>query len=137
MAERARELALFNLGIDGKLTACDLTALRVRGICHSGQVSSRAIASQRKTKRAVRGAARTADPFRSARPVSAVLEFRRRSDGSLGAVNHWATSDDPARIRHSLRVISKVRSLALYHSSTPRKRMPSFFMTATEAMFSG
>ena len=48
MAERARELALFNLGIDSKLRACDLTALRVRDICHGDQVSSRAIVLQRK-----------------------------------------------------------------------------------------
>jgi len=53
MAERARELALFNLGIDSKLRACDLTALRVRDICHGDQVSSRAIVLQRKTQRPV------------------------------------------------------------------------------------
>jgi len=53
MAERARELALFNLGIDSKLRACDLTALRVRDICHGDQVASRAIVLQRKTQRPV------------------------------------------------------------------------------------
>ena len=53
MAERARELALFKLGIDSKLRACDLTALRVRDICHGNQVASRAIVLQRKTRRPV------------------------------------------------------------------------------------
>jgi integrase len=53
MAESARELALFNLGIDSKLRACDLTALRVRDISHGDQVSSRAIVLQRKTQRPV------------------------------------------------------------------------------------
>jgi integrase len=53
IAERARELALFNLGIDSKLRACDLTALRVRDICHGNQVASRAIVLQRKTQRPV------------------------------------------------------------------------------------
>ena len=53
MAERPRELALFNLGIDSKLRACDLTALRVRDICHGGQVASRSIVLQRKTQRPV------------------------------------------------------------------------------------
>jgi integrase len=53
LAERSRELALFNLGIDSKLRACDLTALRVRDICHGNQVSSRAIVLQRKTRRPV------------------------------------------------------------------------------------
>jgi len=32
MDHRTRELALFNLGIDSKLRACDLTSLRVRAI---------------------------------------------------------------------------------------------------------
>jgi hypothetical protein len=32
--ERARELALFDLGIDSKLRACDLVQLRVRDVCH-------------------------------------------------------------------------------------------------------
>ena len=53
MSERVRELALFNLAIDSKLRACDLTALRVRDICHGGQVSSRAMVLQRKTQRPV------------------------------------------------------------------------------------
>jgi len=53
MGERARELALFNLGIDSKLRACDLTALRVRDISHGDQIASRAIVLQRKTQRPV------------------------------------------------------------------------------------
>ena len=39
MANRCRELALFNLAIDSKLRACDLIQLRVRDVCH-GQVKS-------------------------------------------------------------------------------------------------
>jgi hypothetical protein len=38
---RARELALFNLGIDSKLRGCDLVALRVRDVCHCDQVAAR------------------------------------------------------------------------------------------------
>jgi hypothetical protein len=34
LAERTRDLALFNLGIDSKLRGCDLVQLRVRDICH-------------------------------------------------------------------------------------------------------
>jgi hypothetical protein len=51
MSERRRDLALFNLVIDSKLRACDLTALRVRDICHGDQVSTRAILLQRKAQR--------------------------------------------------------------------------------------
>jgi integrase len=53
MDERARDLALFNLGIDSKLRACDLTALKVRDICKGDRVAARAIVLQRKTQRPV------------------------------------------------------------------------------------
>ena len=51
LAHRARELALFNLGVDSKLRACDLVQLRVRDICHGDRVASRAIVMQQKTHR--------------------------------------------------------------------------------------
>lgn len=53
IAERTRDLALFNLAIDSKLRACDLTKLRVRDITHGEHVSSRAIVMQQKTQRPV------------------------------------------------------------------------------------
>jgi integrase len=53
MANRVRELALFDLGIDSKLRGCDLVKLRVRDICYGDQVSSRAIVMQQKTQRPV------------------------------------------------------------------------------------
>ncbi|MDR6918930.1 hypothetical protein J2X66_005835 [Pseudomonas sp. 3296] len=49
LAEKTRDLALFNLAIDSKLRACDLTKLRVRDIAHGGHVSSRVIVMQQKT----------------------------------------------------------------------------------------
>ena len=49
LAEKTRDLALFNLAIDSKLRACDLTKLRVRDIAHGEHVSSRAIVMQQKT----------------------------------------------------------------------------------------
>lgn len=42
LAEKTRDLALFNLAIDSKLRACDLTNLRVRDIAHGDHVLSRA-----------------------------------------------------------------------------------------------
>ena len=53
MEDRARELALFNLGIDSNLRGCDLVSLRVRDICHGDQVPSRAVVMQHKTRRPV------------------------------------------------------------------------------------
>ena len=49
--ERLRELALFDLGIDSKLRACDLVRLRVRDVCHGDRVAARAMVLQQKTQR--------------------------------------------------------------------------------------
>ena len=48
LGHRTRELALFDLGLDTKLRACDLVRLRVRDICHGYRVSPRAIVIQQK-----------------------------------------------------------------------------------------
>jgi integrase len=50
---RVRDLALFDLGIDSKLCACDLVRLKVRDICHGDRVAARAIVMQQKTSRPV------------------------------------------------------------------------------------
>jgi integrase len=50
---RKRELALFDLGIDSKLRACDLVKLTVRDISHGGRIATRAIVLQKKTSRPV------------------------------------------------------------------------------------
>jgi hypothetical protein len=53
LADRRRELALFNLAIDGKLRGCDLVSLRVRDVCHGQAMATRAIVPQQKTQRPV------------------------------------------------------------------------------------
>jgi len=53
MQRRLRELALFDLGIDSKLRACDLVKLRVRDVCHGDRLAARAIVLQQKTQRPV------------------------------------------------------------------------------------
>ena len=50
MEHRVREFALFNLGIDSKLRACDLVTLKVRNACHERLVATRAIVLQDETK---------------------------------------------------------------------------------------
>jgi integrase len=50
---RTRELALFDLGIDSKLRACDLVKLQVRDIAHGDRTAARAIVIQKKTSRPV------------------------------------------------------------------------------------
>lgn len=53
LADKARDLALFNLAVDSKLRGCDLVSLRVRDVYQGSVVSSRAIVMQRKTQRPV------------------------------------------------------------------------------------
>ena len=58
MENRSLELALFDLGIDSKLRACDLVKLRVRDVCHGDRVASRATVLQQKTQRPVQSRSR-------------------------------------------------------------------------------
>jgi integrase len=53
VAQNTCDLALFDLAIDSKLRACDLTKLRVRDVAHGEHVSSRAMVMQQKTRRPV------------------------------------------------------------------------------------
>ena len=53
LGHRNRELAMFDLGLDSKLRACDLVKLRVRDICHGDRISPRAMVMQQKTGRPV------------------------------------------------------------------------------------
>jgi hypothetical protein len=53
LAGMTRDLAMFNLAIDSKLRACDLTRLRVSDICLGSRVAARATVMQQKTRRPV------------------------------------------------------------------------------------
>ena len=53
VASNLRELALFNLAIDSKLRACDLTCIKVRDLTISGILRDRATVIQKKTGRPV------------------------------------------------------------------------------------
>ena len=54
MADRKRDLALFNLAIDSKLRGCDVVALKVEDIAPHGYAIERAMVRQKKTGRPVR-----------------------------------------------------------------------------------
>jgi len=54
MADRKRDLALFNLAIDSKLRGCDVVALKVEDIAPQGYVVERVTVRQKKTGRPVR-----------------------------------------------------------------------------------
>jgi integrase len=54
IAERTRDLAMFNLAIDSKLRGCDVVAIRVGDVAPNGYTLDRATVRQRKTGRPVR-----------------------------------------------------------------------------------
>jgi integrase len=85
---RARELALFDLGIDSKLRACDLVKLKVRDVCRGDRVAARTIVVQQKTSRPVQ--------FEITEPTRTALADWMKSSG--------LRSDDylfPSRIHES------------------------------------
>jgi len=71
LENRTRELALFNLGLDSKLRACDLMKLHVQDICHGDRVAARAMVMQKNPSR----------------PVQFEI-----SESTRTAVNAWITS---------------------------------------------
>jgi integrase len=54
LAQRTRDLAMFNLAIDSKLRGCDLVALNVDDVAPNGYAIDRANVRQKKTGRPVR-----------------------------------------------------------------------------------
>ena len=54
LADRMRELALFNLAIDSKLRGCDVVAVRVDDVASNGYALDRATVRQKKTGRPAR-----------------------------------------------------------------------------------
>lgn len=53
LAQRTRDLALFNLAIDSKLRGCDLLALKVGDISQGSSILPQAVVMQQKTRRPV------------------------------------------------------------------------------------
>src|SRR3954463_16447498 len=53
LAQRSRDLALFNLAIDGKLRGCDVVKVGIEDVLMSGPLRSRASVVQRKTGKPV------------------------------------------------------------------------------------
>lgn len=53
IADKPRDLALFNLALDSKLRGCDLVALKVSDVSQGGRIQARSQIVQRKTQRPV------------------------------------------------------------------------------------
>jgi integrase len=108
LARRIRDLALFDLGIDSKLRACDLMQIRVKDVCHGDRVAARAIVMQQKTKRPVQF--EITEQTRDA--VSAWLRARGlRSDDFLFPGAHGGTCRHMSTRQYSRIVYCWVREL--------------------------
>lgn len=120
LAERQRELALFNLAIDSKLRACDLVGLRLRDVGDAGRIFARATVWQQKTKRPVqfeitegtRQAVLDWVRARALRPDDYLFPSRSRSGGHLSTrqygriVHRWVEQiglDGSAYGTHTMR----------------------------------
>ncbi len=79
LANKVRDLALFNLAIDSKLRGCDLVRLRVSDVCHGSNVAHRAIVLQKKTQRPVQF--EITEPTREA--VSNWIRYRKLTSDSF------------------------------------------------------
>ena len=53
IANRLRDLALFDIAVDSKLRGCDVVSLRLSDLIAAGAIRSRAIVIQQKTGRPV------------------------------------------------------------------------------------
>ena len=94
MQGSARNLALFNLAIDSKLRACDLTRLRIDDIWSAGRARDRATIVQRKTGRPVQ--------FEVTEQTRASLERWVPSAQAAGGAYLF-----PSRFRHSIHLSTR------------------------------
>jgi len=89
MQGRLRDLALFDLGIDSKLRACDLVKLRVRDVCHGDRVAARAMVLQQKTQRPV--GAQSGGSLTGQKRKFELLSDSRRSTANCAMAGHSST----------------------------------------------
>jgi hypothetical protein len=85
IAERTRDLAMFNLAIDSKLRGCDVVSLRVEDVAPHGHAVNRATVRQKKTGQPVRFEMTGADP-RARSTVISEPPIRSRASSFSSAV---------------------------------------------------
>ncbi len=126
VAGRTRDLALFNLGIDSKLRACDLVSLRLRDVSHGSAIDRRAIVLQRKTGRSVQfeltelTRSALADWVRKAQLCSASYLFPGLRDGHLSTrqyariVGSWVTAIGLDRNSYGTHSMRRTKASLIY-----------------------
>lgn len=132
LAHNVRDLALFDLAIDSKLRACDLTKLRVRDVAHGSHVAARVIVMQQKTHRPVQFeiTAQTRDAVESW-----IGHARLRSEDFLFS-SRISTSDHLSTRQYSRIVKAWVTSIGLdpvpYGTHTMRRTKASLIYRRTK-----
>lgn len=106
--ERARDLAMFDLGIDSKLRACDLMQLRVQDICHGDRIASRAIVMQQKNQ--APGTVRDHRSDQRRRSRSGHLSTRQYSR----IVHSWIRESSPDSSTYSTHSIRRTKASLIY-----------------------
>ena len=81
LAERVRDLALFNLAVDSKLRGCDLVRLRVADVAHGEHVLARTTVLQQKTGRPVR--------FELTGPIREAIQARLAPSSGWRSTTPW------------------------------------------------
>ena len=122
---RTSELALFDLGIDSKLRACDLLKLKVRDVRHGERIAARAIVVQQKTSSTLgthkireKGCSQTARRAGTGKASRA----KRRVIGDIG--------DSDSRLARSVLATSRSSSVIL---GGPPPVRPTRFAAASPA----
>ncbi len=107
LADRKRDLALFNMAIDSKLRSCDVVALKVEDVAPQGHAIERATVRQKKTGRPV-----TFEITEQARnSIDEYLRHANRNPGEFlfagrhGAVNGLSTRQFARLLSQWLRAI--------------------------------
>ena len=131
LADKKRDLALFNLAVDSKLRGCDLLRIRVSDLRMGGEIRSRAKIVQSKTGNPVqfevtkctRIAIDDWCDFKSLQPHDWLFPSRKNPDKHLTTrqyarlVDHWIASIDLPRSSYATHSMRRTKSTLIYRKT--------------------
>jgi hypothetical protein len=125
IANRTRDLAMFNLAIDSKLRGCDVVALKVEDIAPHGYAVERAMVHQKKTGQPVRF--EVTEQTRQAVDDSSVRRTKGQANSFSPRRAGLATAYQPGNMRVSSEIgyaasVSIPACTAPIHCAEPRPR---------------
>lgn len=131
LAEKRRDLALFNLAVDSKLRGCDLLRIRVSDLRMGGEIRSRAKIVQSKTGNPVqfeitkctRAAVEDWCGFKNLQPHDWLFPSRKNPNKHLTTrqyarlVDSWITSIDLPRSSYATHSMRRTKATLLYRKT--------------------